>query len=138
MASPCCSGCRKTPAWCSRPPCASGPGRAWSIRVWWSSDNGPDVRVALENPPDGAGTVDVEDHDGQLVGLAESEGVGVHDGVVLDDRFLIGELADERRAGVLPRILGVDPVHVGRLEDHLSLDLECPEHAGGVGGEERV
>ena len=75
---------------------------------------------------------------GKLVGLAQPERVGVHDGVVLDDRFLVGELGNERGRRVRPRIAGEDPVHVGGLEDHFGLDLERPEHAGGVGGEERV
>ena len=40
--------------------------------------------------------------------------------------------------GILARVAGVDPVHVGGLENHLGLDLEGPQHAGGVGGEEGV
>ena len=53
-----------------------------------SSDDGP-YPVSLQDPGDGAGLVDVEDDDGQLVGLAESERVRVHDRVILDDRFLV-------------------------------------------------
>ena len=45
---------------------------------------------------------------------------------------------DERGLRVGSRIAGVDPVHVGGLEDDLGLDLQGPQDAGGVGGEEGV
>src|SRR3954471_1332377 len=94
MHSLCRCGSRRTLAWCSRRPCASTPGHAWSIRGCCSSDDRP-YPLAPQYAGDSAGFVNVEDDDGELVGLAKPECVRIHDSVVLDDCFLKRELRNE-------------------------------------------
>jgi hypothetical protein len=95
-------------------------------------------RSRRDHAGQGAGPVDVEDDDRQLVGLAQAERVRIHDRVVLDDRFLERQAGNELRLRVLLRVGRVHPVDVGALEHHVGLHLERRQHAGGVGGEERV
>src|SRR2546428_149551 len=86
------------------PPCPSAASRfccGLAARSRSSLDDGAD---ALSGPHPGrrAGLVDVEPHDGEVVLLAQAEGVGVHHGVPLDQRVPEREGGEElRRRGFL-------------------------------------
>src|SRR5262245_42027006 len=127
---PCRSGSPSARAWSPRPPSAWLPARAWQLTGWFRSSHDGPHPLAVKDTQDGAGLLDVEDHDRKPIGLAEPERVGVHDGVLLDQGFLECELGNEGRRRILLRIAGVDAVDVGRLEDHFGVDLEGTKHRG--------
>src|SRR3989442_522582 len=104
------------------------------IVVFNINQPGATARVlAGEHPGRRAGLVDVEHDDGQLVLLAEAEGVRVHHGVAVHQRVPERQLREELRLRVLFRIGGVDAVHVRRLEGHPPLHLVPAQQPPPIG-----
>ncbi len=92
-------------------------------------------RLAADHALDVAARVQVEDDDGQLVVAAQRDRGRVHDLEVLLQHLEVGDAVEAPRVGVLDRILVVDAVDLGGLEQHLGVDLHRAQRRRGVGRE---
>src|SRR5207245_7370937 len=97
---------------------------------------GADV-LTQDDPLDVALGEQVKNDDGHAVVHAERQGGVVHHRQPAVEHLEIGEVGEPLGIGVQQRIGGVDPVDLGRLEQHLGADLGGAQRGGGVGGEER-
>ena len=75
---------------------------------------------------------------GRSVVHAEGDGGGVHHLQPLLEHLEIRDPIEARRRGIEHRVRVVDPVHLGRLQDHFGLDLHRPERRGRIGAEIRI
>src|SRR6202042_2899263 len=74
----------------------------------------------------------------QAVVAAHDDSRGVHHVQAVGEHFVEGQVRIAHRGGVTYRIVRVDAVHLGRLEQHVGADLDGTQRGGRVGGEERV
>ncbi len=69
---------------------------------------------------------------------AHHDGGGVHDVEPLVEHAVVGQPRIVTRIRILDRVIRIDAIHLGGLEQQLRLDLDRAQAGGGIGGEERV
>src|SRR5262249_40917354 len=79
-----------------------------------------------------------KDVDRELLVAAQGERRGVHHLEVLHERLVESDALVAGRGLVLQGIGRIDAVHLGRLEDHVRLDLAPAQRRRRVGGEEGI
>ncbi len=92
----------------------------WLIRVL--THNGADT-FALQNPANGAILIDVHDDYGELVVLAQGEGITVHHLQSSHHCLLVRDFGYELGIGMQLWIGRIYAVHIGRLYQQIGFDL---------------
>src|SRR5690606_15753677 len=82
--------------------------------------------------------VDVEHTYRQGGVAAQGEGASIHDRQAPGDHLVETQRSIAFRGGVFLRVLVVDAVHAGGLDQHLAAAFDRAQGGGGVGGEQRV
>src|SRR5262245_9488615 len=80
----------------------------------------------------------VEDQDRQLRLATVVAGARVHDAQFAVPDLLVGQMLVAVGVDVLLRVVGVDTVHAGGLQQDVTAQLAGAEGGGGVGGDERA
>lgn len=100
-------------------------------------DDGADG-LSGDSAGDVAGSVEVEDDDGESLLGAHGECGHVHDAELLVEGLFEGEVVEACGVGVFFGVGGVDAVDFGGFEDGIALEFGGAEGRGGVCGEEGV
>ena len=79
--------------------------------------------------------VQIQDDNRQVVLSAKGDRCRIHDAEVAGDDFVEGNVGNEPGVGIARGIGRVYTLHLGRLDDHVGVHLDGPEHRGRVGGE---
>src|SRR6516164_3086212 len=94
--------------------------------------------LAAHDAGEVAGIVEIEHTQRQAVVAAHHDRGRVHDVEPVGKYLVEAEPCVARRLRVAQRIIGKDPVHLGRLQQHIGIDLDGAQRRRGIGGEERI
>src|SRR5258706_12292257 len=94
--------------------------------------------LAEDDAPQGILAEDVEHRDRQLLVAAQRQRRGVHHLELARDGLVEAEAGIARRARVVPRVGGIDAVHLGRLDHDLGPHFRAAQRRRSIGGEEGI
>jgi len=108
------------------------------LGLWRLFHHGGEFAFALHDGGEGAGFMDIENDDWQIVLTRQADSGGIHHGQITRQHIKIGQRFVALGIGLLARIGGVDAIHLRALEERIAIHLSRAQGGCRIGGEEGV